>query len=243
MISKRKIAHYITVLLLAAAVIVVGVATSRRASNPACAAITVIVKDSAERQYVTPAELQQQLLQAGLWPIGETLSNISCHLIEQNLLTHPMLKQAECYKLAKGELKIIVRQRHPLMLVKGDESYYIDTDRKPMPVRASVNTPVVTVSGHIGRQQAQTEMFDFVCWLNRSGYWREKIHHIRVSNPKTVELIDDEHHYTILLGSMNNAADRLNQLEKLYEKGFARIGFPHYKQIDLQYNGQIIGRK
>ena len=28
-----------------------------------------------------------------------------------------------------------------------------------------------------------------------------------------------------------------------YAKGFEKIGYPEYKQIDLQYKGQIVGRK
>ena len=229
--------------MLAIAAIGVGVTASRRVSDPVCSAITIIVKDSTERQYVSPNELQQQLQKAGLWQVGQTLSHISCQAIEQNLLTHPMLRQAECYKLANGRMRIIVRQRQPLMRIAGDEHYYIDTDRRFMPIRASVNTPVIVVSGRIGKQQAQGEMFDFIEWLNSNRYWQDRIQAIHVINPKMIELTDSSNKYTIILGSLDGAQERLNALEKLYEEGFEHIGYPKYKQIDLQYAGQIIGRK
>jgi len=240
---KRKILNLGITTALAVGVILAGITTSRRAANPVCSAITIAIKDSAERQYVTPDELQLQLTQAGLWFIGEQLSKISCHRIEQNLLTHPMLRQAECYKLAKGELRIVVRQRQPIVLVVGDEQYYIDADRRVMPIRASVNTPVVVVSGRIGKQQALGEMYDFVLWLRRNNFWRDNIHDIRVVNPKMIELKDSEHNYTIVVGQLDGAIQRLGELQTLYEDGFEHIGFPQYKQIDLQYKNQIIGRK
>lgn len=229
--------------MLAIAVIGVGVTASRQVADPVCSAITITVKDSTERQYVSPDELQQQLHKAGLWQVGQPLSHISCQTIEENLLTHPMLRQAECYKLVNGKMRIVVRQRQPLMRIAGDEHYYIDTDRRLMPIRASVNTPVIVVSGRIGKQQAQGEMFDFVEWLNANNYWRDKIKAIHVINPKMIELTDSSNKYTIILGSLEGAPERLNALEKLYKEGFEHIGYPKYKQIDLQYAGQIIGRR
>lgn len=228
---------------MAVAVIGLGVTSARRAADPVCGAITLVIRDSLERQYVSVGELQQQLRQAGLWQVGEPLSRISCQQIEQHLLTHPMLRNAECYKLHRGELRIDIRQRQPIVLIAGDEHYYLDSDRKVMPVRASVNTPVPVITGRIGKQQAENEMYDFVCWLAGNRFWREKIHTIRVVNPKKIELQDDSHHYALLISDMHEAPRRLGDLQKLYEKGFDRIGYPPYKQIDLQYTNQIIGRK
>lgn len=243
MISKRVIVNGLLVVALAAIVIAAGVAGSRRAADPVCSKITIIIKDSTERQYVSEGELQQQLQQAGLWQIGEPLSKISCRKIEQHLLTHPMVRRAECYELTNGQVRIIVQQRQPIVLIAGDEHYYLDADRKVMPVRASVSTPVVIVNGRIGRQQAQGEIYDFVLWLRDNRFWREKIHTIHVVTPKMIELLDDSHQYTIILGSLRGAEQRLDDLEKLYEEGFEKIGYPEYKQIDLQYKGQIVGRK
>ncbi len=246
MINKQTIVHVVIAALLVVAVIAAGVSSSRHVGDPVCGTAQIIVKDSTERQYVHAGELQQMLHQAGLWPVGRTLSQISSHEIEQHLLTHPMLRSAECYELAKGEVRIVVRQRQPMMLVRGDEHYYLDTDRKMMPVRASVNTPVVVVSGRIGRQQAEGEMYDFVEWLQDNDFWRDKIRSIRVVTPKMIELTDesDGHSYTIVLGQLTGAEKRMDELQVLYEKGFdkLRTGYPKYKQIDLQYKGQIVGR-
>lgn len=228
---------------MAAVVVIAGVTGSRHAVDPVCGAIQIIIEDSLSRQYVSTHELQQQLQKAGLWQIGEPLSKIRCQDIETNLLTHPMLRKAECYELHRGELRIVVSQRQPLMLVKGDEHYYLDTDRRIMPVRASVTTPVVVVTGRIGKQQAQGELYDFVTWLGNNKFWQEKIHKINVVTPKMIELEDDSRHYTLVLGKLDGAPKRLNALQRLYEKGFDNIGYPPYKQIDLQYTNQIIGRK
>lgn len=243
MLSKRNIVQACIAITVAVAVAGIGIGSSRRTADTVCSAITIIIQDSTQRQYVTREELQMQLQQSGLWLIGQPVSKIYCQQIEQSLLSHPMLRRAQCYELANGEVRIVVSQRRPVVLIAGDEHYYIDSDRRFMPVRASVNTKVPVVTGRIGRQQAQTEMYDFVRWLSTNKFWHDRINNIRVINPKMIELQDDSHQYTLLLGNLNGAQQRLSDLQKLYEDGFERIGYPPYKQIDLMYNGQIIGRK
>ena len=63
--TKRIIVNGVLVVVLAAIVIAAGVAGSRRAADPVCSKITIIIKDSTERQYVSVGELQQQLHQPG----------------------------------------------------------------------------------------------------------------------------------------------------------------------------------
>ena len=229
--------------LLAAVVVLAGALASRRVADPACNEITIMIKDSLERQYVTTHEIENVLRQAGLWQIGEPLSKISCGDIERCLRAHPMLRQVECYERSTGEIRVVVKQRVPLMRIDGDEHYFVDMDRTVMPIRASVNTPVVVVNGHIGKQQALGEMYDFVYRLSTDPYWRDKIHTIHVINPKMIELVDEEHKYVIVLGELANAEQRMESLRKLYDKGFEKIGWPQYKQIDLRFSNQIVGRK
>lgn len=243
MINKQAIVHWAVVLLLFAGVVALGITASRRVADPICSSVTILIKDSTERQYVTSGELRQQLAEAGLWQTGTPLSKISTAQIEKDILSHPMIRRAECYEQANGVIRILAWQRIPVVLIAGDEHYYLDSDRKQMPVRASVNTPVITVSGRIGRQQAQGEMYDFVQWLAANRFWRERIHTIHVVTPKMIELIDSSHDYTIILGTLDGAEQRLTDLQKLYDKGFETRGYPDYKQIDLQYSNQIIGRK
>lgn len=243
MVIKRKIVNILLAASMVAVVMLAGVLASHRVADPICFQISVSIKDSTERQYVTAQELQGVLRQAGLWQIGQPLSKISCQEIEHCLQSHPMLREAECHELSTGEVRIAVRQRVPLMRIDGDEHYFVDMDRTVMPVRASVNTPVMVVSGRIGRQQALGEMYDFVYMLSRNRYWRDKIHTIRVSNPKMIELVDSEHKYVIILGDLSNAELKMANLKKLYEEGFDKVGWPEYKQIDLRYANQIIGRK
>jgi len=240
---KRKIVNLLLVGLLAGVVVTAGALASRRVADPDCTGISIVIKDSTERQYVSAQELQTVLRQAGLWQIGEPLSKIRCQDIEQCMRDHPMIREAECHERSTGEVKIYVRQRVPLMRIEGDEHYFVDMDRKVMPIRASVNTPVVVVSGRIGKQQALGEMYDFVYMLSRDRYWREKIPTVKVTNPKMIELVDAEHHYMIVLGDLTDAEARMNSLKKLYEKGFEKIGWPKYKQIDLRFANQIVGRK
>lgn len=243
MTIKKTIVNIVLAVVMAGVVVLAGMAASRRVADPDCKEITIIIQDSTERQYVTPQELQNVLRGEGLWPMGQPLSKVNCHDIERCIKAHPMIREAECHERSSGEIKISVTQRIPLMRVEGDEQYFVDMERTIMPIRASVNTPMVVVSGRIGKQQALGEMYDFVYRLNKERFWQDKIHTIRVVNPKMIELVDTEHHYVIILGELTDAEARMDSLRKLYEKGFEKIGWPKYKQIDLRFANQIVGRK
>ena len=47
----------------------------------------------------------------------------------------------------------------------------------------------------------------------------------------------------ILLGNMADYEQKMNRLRKLYVDGFDEIGYTAYREFDLRYEGQVVGRK
>lgn len=235
----RYILQLIT-MLLGVALMVVAIYISRhdRQDTP-CRQLQIVIADSAQRRFVSDSEIKQ------LVAIGPTIYSTNYHAIEQQLLAHPMIKSAQCYCLPNGTIVINLTQRQPVIKIEsnGEVPYYIDADRLTMPVRNGLKTNIIEIRGHVGKQQAAGELFDLAQWIMSSNYWSEKIHTMEVTNPKMIVLIDSTKGYRIILGTADGFEQRMNQLEKLYEKGFEQLNWPKYKEIDLRYNGQIIGRK
>ena len=69
------------------------------------------------------------------------MDQIDCHSIEQCLLGHDMVRDAACYKSPFGKLYVEIQQREPVLyVVSNDGSYFIDSDRKTMPLRRQIVT-------------------------------------------------------------------------------------------------------
>ena len=124
-----------------------------------------------------------------------------------------------------------------------DGNYYVDTDRRVMPVRSTIHVQVPVFKGAVSQRAATEEYYDFVQWLNSDRYWQERITQIHVRNPKHIVLTQREVEGTIVLGELKDYQEKMARLRKLYVKGFDEIGYTPYKEYDLRFAGQVVGRK
>lgn len=242
-INVKHILLSLCAILLLAYVVTVSVLVTKHCSSQLCSSVEWTISDQAQRQYVTEDELTTMLKQMGLYPEGKTLSNISTQTIEKAVLTHPMVRKAQCFITANGTVRIRLSQRRPILRVlTASESYFVDSDRKRMPIRESVNTPVMMVRGVVTEHAACDEIADMVLWINHDGYWREKIQSVHVTNPHYVYLVQKPDETKLILGDIKGYRAKLRKLKTLYEEGFEKIGWRTYREIDLRYKGQAIGR-
>lgn len=229
--------------ILVVGTLVVGGWASKQPSKRTCKYLEIQLTDSLERQFVSVEDMHRLVRNCGLNPVGKTMADVSCHAIEQCLEEHDMIRNAQCYKLPNGGIRIRLQQRVPMFLVVShDGSFYVDTDRKVMPVRSTIDVEVPVVKGAIGKRAAVEEYYDFTAWLIKHDYWRTRIGYVQVHNPKHLVLSQNDMTATIVLGELNGYKRKLNKLQKLYTKGFDQMGYKPYKEYDLRFEGQVVGR-
>ena len=230
--------------LVVAAILAAALWASHVPDDTQCQQVKVELCDSTEYQFVTPSELLRTLNRSNLLPVGCKMEQISCHAIEQALLEHDMIRTAECCKMCNGIVRIRVTQRVPLLYVQTAEAcYYVDTDRKVMPLRESIKVQVPVFKGAVSQRSATEEYFDFAQWLAGSKYWHDRIMQVHVRTTRDIVLHQREVTGNILLGDITDYEDKLRRLRKLYVNGFDKIGYTAYREYDLRYAGQVIGRK
>jgi cell division protein FtsQ len=154
-----------------------------------------------------------------------------------------MIKVVECYKTPSGIVNIRILQRCPKFRVVGFGSYYIDNDRKPMPISKNYAAYVPVVSGRATVSMMTSKMFDFVTFLEENPFWNAQIEQIYICDDMKIELVPRVGDAIIMLGTLDNYQARLEKLRKLYVKGFNVIGWNKYQTIDLQYKDQIVCSK
>ncbi len=216
---------------------------SGRNQEKVCGQVVVVLDKSLGSQLITEKEVVQILEDKELNPIGKTVKHIQTEAIEQLLRKNSMIKSAECYKLASGRFDIIIQQREPKFRVVGLGSYYIDADRKPMPVSPNFAAYVPVVSGHVTISMVSGKMYDFVLFLKENPFWNAQIEQIYVREDQKIELVPRVGDAIILLGTLDNYQKKLEKLRKLYANGFNVIGWNKYKVIDLQYKDQVVCNK
>lgn len=215
-----------------------------------CHSLRYIIEDREERAYITEVELTQLLRANDLYPVDRVIAPETLNRIENTIARHPMVRTAQCYITPRGEMRIRITQRVPLLRVQTPiEVYYIDTDRRVMPSRESIKDRVPVVSGNVGLTMASHSLADFASWLQEDDYWRARIHRLHVQNPQMVyiylHLNNDSEAVTfhrVVLGSMRGYEQKLNKLRVFLEYGSEATKDKQYSEIDLRFKGQVIGR-
>ncbi len=205
-----------------------------------CRKLDIVLADSSNIQLITQKDIALMLHENDLNPIGKTIYHISTESIEDALLKNPMIKRVECYKTPSGIVNIRVFQRSPKFRVVGFASYYMDIDRKPMPVSTNYAAYVPVVSGRVTISMAAGKLFDFVTFIDDNPFWNAQIEQINVRDDLKIELVPRVGDAIIMLGTLENYASKLEKLRKLYVNGFNVIGWNRYKMIDLQYKDQVV---
>ena len=130
-------------------------------SSP-CTQVCIVVKDSVKRQFVDAFELEHYLKRNACYPQGDSMRMVDCYAIEQCLLRHDMVRKAECYKSPFGKVSIAVSQRVPVLaVVSNNGCYYVDSDRRVMPIRGELDHRLHVLKGAVTERAAREEYFDF----------------------------------------------------------------------------------
>ena len=240
------IAWVSTAVIIAVGLLVAGVCAGRACRpDTLCPALRYEITDAAERHYLSEDELNRLLRAQDAYPVGKPLSHIPLQRIEDIVRTNPMVRTAECYADPTGEVRVRLTQRQPLLkVITADDGYIVDTDRKRMPLRESITDTMPVVTGRVGQQMAMTSVADFAEWLQDNSYWCTRIKYIEVCNPHYVRLLPaDPDKEIIVLGDLDGYRAKLRKLRTYYENGGAQIGNGKYKELDLRFSGQVVGRK
>lgn len=194
-------------------------------------------------QLLTEDEIHGVLNDIQLHPIGSSLNELYTNEIERFLEQNPVVKSARCFHTPDGQASLDLLLREPLFLVSGKENYYVDTEKKIMPVRVNRLAYVPLITGRVTRTMATGELFDFVKHIVQDPFWNAQIAQIHVRNDLKIELVPRVGDAIILLGKLDQYQEKLNKVLRLYTEGFNVMGWDNYSLLDLQYKDQIVATK
>lgn len=207
--------------------------------------IEITIKDVANNNFVTKADVMQQLRAARLNPVGLQFDSVNTLEIAQTLERNELIKKAYCYHSPDSVLHIDIEQRQPILRVKSasQADFYVDSEGEIMPVRSIVPMQIPLATGYVSKEKASGELYKLAQFLNDNKFWRQEITQIYVNQNGDIELIPRVGSHTILLGSADNCEKKLSNVRKFYDKVLSRKGWNYYKKINVKFDNQIVGEK
>lgn len=185
--------------------------------------------------------------------IGEKVAEINVERLELELEAEPFVLDAETYINAKEEIKISIRQRQPILRIidKNGSDYYLDKLGVKMKPSSNYTARVVVVTGDLPpftddylqrEKHFLNDLFELVNFILKDELLKPLVEQIHVSN-KQFTLVPKIGDHKIRLGGLKDLEDKVERLKIFYKEGMSRTGWQRYKELDLRYKGQVIGRK
>ncbi|MDR1981422.1 MAG: cell division protein FtsQ [Tannerellaceae bacterium] len=209
-----------------------------------CRNFSVVVKDSADKHFVTEAELVYLLKQANLYAVGQPMKSINTHQIETVLLKNEMIADVQAYKTPSGTVRLNVKQKIPVLrVISSRGNYYVDDKGGMMPLSNRYVAHLPVASGYIEKELAVTDLYKFALFLQENDFWNDQIEQIYVHPNREVELIPRVGNHRIRLGTFDHFEEKLANLQLFYKQAIPKTGWDKYSIINLKYKGQIVCTK
>ncbi len=209
-----------------------------------CKDLTIVVKDSLDKHFVTESDVISILKQEKLNPVGQPMNAINTDLIESKLLENEMIASVEVYKTPSGIIKLEVKQKMPILrVISSSGNFYVDNQGSIMPVsrRYVVHVPIAT--GYVEKELATTDLYEFALFLYKNEFWNNQIGQIYIHPDREVELIPLVGEHRIVLGNFDHYKEKLDNLQLFYEQAIPKMGWDKYSIINLKFKDQIVCTK
>jgi cell division protein FtsQ len=210
-----------------------------------CERFSVVIADSSRYRFVSASDIANLVKRYGLDPSGKTFGEINTLAIRDTILTNKLVESAEVFTTPGGSVVAAVSQRKPVLRVISDlkGNFYVDSERRVMPVSGSFTVYVPVATGFIDEQFALHQLYDFALFLNAHSEWDAWIEQIVVKKNREVELIPKAGDFRIIMGSLDGYRAKLDKFARFVDEGLSVVGWNRYSAINLKYDNQIVCTK
>ena len=171
--------------------------------------------------------------------------------LEEGLNMQEWIDSANVYVDASNDLHIVYRQHQPhVRIVEADNldgGYYLDAEgnRIQLSNKFLVRVPVATMpllqQNNLDKKVRQ-QLVAISNEIMRDSFWSAACSQLDVKPNGEIQLIPAMGNQIIRLGNAENIENKLDRLTVFYRQGFKTVPWSLYNEIDVRFEGQIIGR-
>lgn len=226
----------------------------------------ILINSDDENAFLNNSEVLEFLKTKRLIFEHQTVEELNTEKIESELSKFSQIKSVEVFKPIGNEWEVKIHLRKPIVHVynKFEEDFYLDVDGAVVqrPNRHSARLLIasgqiydrknsVPVDSIIHNDSLKTiskldEIYRISNYVCNNPELRSLISQIYFENDGTAVLTPIVGDFRIVFGtaqSEEEVANKFKKLEVFYHEGLPNVGWNAYSEIDLQFDGQIVGKK
>jgi len=173
--------------------------------------------------------------------------------LESFLESDERIRRAEMFLDKHNNLTIGILQNLPIARIEvtGGEDYYLDPNGNRFPIKGEVvRVPVVTggVDRYIKNYRDKKEHnLNYILSVTQKIYEDDflaaLVDQVHITEEDDIILIPTMGRQQITLGQNENLDDKIYRLKTYYKKGVKNMGLDRFKELNLRFDGQIVGVK
>ncbi|WP_299528777.1 cell division protein FtsQ [uncultured Lutibacter sp.] len=203
----------------------------------------VIEFEEGNNLFMNDQIVNKLLIQNGKTVKNQAKSVIDLHLLEANVLSHPMVEDVAVFLTVDGLLKAKIKQRTPIARVLSNtKSYYIDKQAKVMPLSGNHSARVLLVFGDI-KEVDISKIHILATAILEDEFLKKQIISIqKVPNNEFVlnTRVGDQE---IFLGKIEDLNHKFKNLQSFFKKTMTDKTIENYTSINLKYSNQVVCTK
>lgn len=234
----RKILYVLSLVLL----LVLLVVLKRNQADQICEKVTIEIDAPTEKQLVTQRLVMNKISEwysGGL--SGTSQVNLSLPDIEKRLESMPAVRNAEVSFDLRGELKMEIEQRMPVVRIirSTGEQFYLAKDFTKIPVSSTDVARVPIANGRLTNAMIK-KVYTLSTYVHENTFMEALTEQIFVDNNGDLVIIPKVKNQRIIIGDTQNLEKKFSKLIQFYTGGLNHIGWDKYKTINLKYKDQIV---
>ena len=183
------------------------------------------------------------LIQNGKSVKNQPKSVIDLQRLEANVRQHPMVEYVTVYLTVDGLLKTKIKQRTPIARIEANnQSYYIDSQAKIMPLSDNHSARVMLVSGDIDEKD-NDEIHELATAILEHKFLKKQIVGIQKTSHDEYILNSRIGDQKISLGKIENLKQKFKNLESFFNKTMRDNSIDKYVTINLKFDNQVVCTK
>lgn len=238
------ILKYLVLLTLASYLCFALIKMIRPAQELVCTDVVIQLECDSIMNLIDESYITQLLSQHKIAPKGKTFNTIDRKGIQKILNESPYLDTAYCYPNSAAQLIIKAKANVPVLHIINEQGteFYLSQQGTAMPPTGRMQELCVA-TGHISPEYAKTYLTHLANLIQEDSFWRMQTQQIYVDNKHKLWLTTRMGEQKIYLGNNERIEDKLERLRLIFLKGLPKTGWNVYEQLDVSYEGQIIGKR
>ena len=212
--------------------------------------------------FLTQTDVLNRLRNMHLVWEDQKFKELDIDKVELALNGMPEVKSAKVFFRLDGKWEISCVLREPIvrLIDRNGESFYLDRDKKVMPISRKFSARVIPVTGEFDKAdfvQSQNiihnealinknlldqvyALSDYVCKDVELSSLITQIYLTKEGDFELITLLGDQ---KVIFGKAEDIPAKFEKLKLFYKYGIPKTGWDNYKEINVQYKDQIVCTK